>query len=261
MSEIALAYPRRRAPLVGVATMVSRSLRLSRRNVDALLTSIFLPVMLMLVFVYLFGGAIQTGGHYVQYVVPGVLLLCAGFGSALTAVSVCQDVTGGIIDRFRTLDIGAGSFLSGHVAASALRNGLSAVLVVAVAFAAGFRSATTPAAWLAAAGILIAFVVAISWLSAAVGLVAKSVEAANAFTFVVMFTTYASSAFVPIETMPHWLRGFADRQPCTPLIESLRGLVAGGPIGSQAWQALAWCAGILAVSVLLSRMAFRRRTA
>ena len=257
MSELTL----HRSPVDGVATMVARSLRLTRRNPDALLTSLLLPVMLMLVFVYLFGGAIQTGTHYVEYVVPGVLLLCAGFGSAMTAVSVCQDMSGGIIDRFRSMDIGAATFLSGHVAASALRNGLSAVLVVGVALAAGFRSHTSALAWLAAAGILLAFVCAISWLSAAVGALTKSVEAANGFTFVTMFATYASSAFVPIDTMPHWLRGFAEHQPCTPVIESLRGLLVGGPVGAHAWQALVWCGALLALSIVLSRVTFRRRTA
>jgi ABC-2 type transport system permease protein len=217
--------------------------------------------MLMLVFVYLFGGAIQTGTHYVQYVVPGVLLLCAGFGSAMTAVTVCQDMTGGIIDRFRSMDVGAATFLSGHVAASALRNGLSAVLVVAVGLAVGFRSHTSPLAWLSAAGVLLAFICAISWLSAAAGMVTKSVEAANGFTFLTMFATYASSAFVPINTMPHWLRGFAEYQPCTPVIETLRGLLVGGPVGAHAWQAVAWCGGILAASIVLSRATFRRRTA
>lgn len=257
MSELAW----RRSPLDGVGAMVARSLRLTRRNPDALLTSLLLPVMLMLVFVYLFGGAIQTGSHYVQYVLPGVLLLCAGFGSAMTAVSVCQDMSGGIIDRFRSMDIGATTFLSGHVAASALRNGLSAILVVGVAFAAGFRSHSLPLAWLAAAGILLAFVVAISWLSAGVGLVTESVEAANGFTFITMFATYASSAFVPIDTMPHWLRGFTEYQPCTPVIESVRGLLTGGPVGAHVGQALAWCVGLFIVAIGLSRMAFRRRTA
>jgi ABC-2 type transport system permease protein len=258
MSDVAL----HRSPLDGVATMVARSLRLTRRNLDALFTSLLLPVMLMLVFVYLFGGAIQTGsGHYVQYVVPGVLLLCAGFGSAMTAVSVCQDMTGGIIDRFRSMDVGAATFLSGHVVSSALRNALSAILVVGVGVAAGFRSHSSPLAWLAAVGILLAFIVAISWLSAAVGLLTKSVEAANAFTFVTMFTTYASSAFVPIDTMPHWLRGFAEYQPCTPIIEALRALLIGDPVGPHAWQALVWCAGILLVAIVFSRWAFRRRTA
>jgi ABC-2 type transport system permease protein len=257
MSELVL----HRSPLGGVGAMVARSLRLTRRNPDALLTSLLLPVMLMLVFVYLFGGAIQTGTHYVEYVVPGVLLLCAGFGSAMTAVSVCQDMSGGIIDRFRSMDIGAPTFLSGHVAASALRNGLSAVLVVGVGLAAGFRSHSSPLAWLAAAGILLAFIVAISWLSAAVGTLTTSVEAANGFTFVTMFATYASSAFVPIDTMPHWLRGFAEYQPCTPIIESLRGLLVGGPVGAHAWQSLVWCGGLLVASIALSRVTFRRRTA
>jgi ABC-2 type transport system permease protein len=242
------------------ATMAGRCLRLSRRNVDALLTSLMLPVMIMLLFVYLFGGAIQTGTEYVTYVVPGVLLLCAGFGSSTTAVSVSHDMTGGIVDRFRSLDIGGAAVLAGHVAASVVRNAASTVLVFGIAFLIGFRPDAGALDWLAAGGILLAFVLAISWLSAAVGLLAKSPEAANGFTFFVMFLPYASSAFVPIHTMPSWIQGFAQHQPVTPVIETIRGLLLGTPVGSSPWQALAWCGGILAVSVTAARVLFRRRT-
>jgi ABC-2 type transport system permease protein len=242
-------------------TMAGRCIRLSMRNVDALLTSLLLPIMLMLVFVYLFGGAIETGTEYVTYVVPGVILLCAGFGSATTAVSVSQDMTGGIIDRFRSLDVGGPAILAGHVAASALRNAASTTLVFGVAFAIGFRPHAGPLDWLAALGVLLAFILAVSWLAAAIGLIAGSPEAANGFTFVIMFLPYASSAFVPVDTMPSWLQGFAQHQPVTPVIETLRGLLLGTPVGSNAWTALAWCAGILAVSITLSGVLFRRRTA
>jgi ABC-2 type transport system permease protein len=242
-------------------TMAGRCIRLSMRNVDALLTSLLLPIMLMLVFVYLFGGAIETGTEYVTYVVPGVILLCAGFGSATTAVSVSQDMTGGIIDRFRSLDVGGPAILAGHVAASALRNAASTTLVFGVAFAIGFRPHAGPLDWLAALGVLLAFILAVSWLAAAIGLIAGSPEAANGFTFVIMFLPYASSAFVPVDTMPSWLQGFAQHQPVTPVIETLRGLLLGTPVGSNAWTALAWCAGILAVSITVSGVLFRRRTA
>jgi ABC-2 type transport system permease protein len=241
-------------------TMAGRCIRLSSRNIDALITSLMLPIMLMLMFVYLFGGAIETGTKYVTYVVPGVILLCAGFGSASTAVSVSQDMTGGIIDRLRSMDVGGPAILAGHVVASALRNAASTVIVFGVAFAIGFRPHAAPLDWLAAIGILLAFVLAVSWFAAAIGLVAKSPEAANGFTFVIMFLPYASSAFVPVDTMPSWIQSFALHQPITPVIESLRGLLLGTPVGSNPLTALAWCAGILTVSVAASSVLFRRRT-
>ncbi len=240
--------------------MVGRCLRLSRRNLEVLLTSLMLPVILMLLFVYLFGGALNTGGPYVSYVVPGVLVLCAGFGSASTAVAVSQDMHGGIMDRFRSLDVNGAAVLSGQVAASLVRNVASTILVFGVAFLIGFRSQAGPLGWLAAGGILLLFIVTISWLAALVGLVARTPEAANGFTFFLMFLPYASSAFVPIATMPTWLQGFSAHQPITPIIESVRGLLNGTPIGNAPMQAIVWCVGILVVSVGLSGVAFRRRT-
>ena len=240
-------------------TMAGRCLRLSRRNLDAVLTSLLLPVLLMLLFVYLFGGAIQTGGRYVTYVVPGVLLLCAGFGASMTAVSVTTDMTGGIIDRFRSMDVTGPAILAGHVAASVVRNLASTVLVFGVAFLIGFRPNAGPLDWLAAAGVLLLFILAISWLSAAVGLLARSPEAAGGFSFLVMFLPYPSSAFVPIETMPAWIHGFAQHQPVTPVIETLRGLLLGLPVGTSPARAVAWCLGILVASVAASGLLFRRR--
>ncbi|MGW8954959.1 ABC transporter permease [Streptomyces sp. NPDC055709] len=241
-------------------TLTGRGLRLSRRNVDAVITSMMLPVMLMLIFVYFFGGAIDTGTEYVTYVVPGVLLLCAGFGASTTAVTVSDDMKGGIIDRFRSLDIGGIPILTGHAAASTARNLVSTALVLGVAFTIGFRPSATPAGWLAAAGVLLAFIIAISWLSAAIGLLAKSPEAAGGFTFFMMFLPYPSSAFVPIDTMPSWLHGFAEHQPVTPVIESLRGLLLDQPVGNTPWIALAWCAGLLALGTAGGSLLFRLRT-
>jgi ABC-2 type transport system permease protein len=242
-------------------TMAGRGLRLTRRNLDAVLTSLALPVLLMLLFVYLFGGAIDTGTRYVTYVVPGVLLLCAGFGASMTAVGVTTDMTGGIIDRFRSMDVAGASVLAGHVAASVVRNLASTVLVFGVAFLIGFRPSAGALDWLAAAGILVLFIMAISWLSAAFGLLARTPEAAGGFTFLVMFLPYPSSAFVPIETMPGWLHAFAQNQPVTPVIETLRGLLLGLPVGSSPWKALAWSLGILVASMAVSGVLFRRRTA
>jgi ABC-2 type transport system permease protein len=240
-------------------TMIGRCLRLSRRNLEALITSLALPVIILLLFVYLFGGAISTGGSYVTYVVPGVILLAATFGAGTTAVSVSQDMSTAVIDRFRSMGIRGASVLSGQVAASVARNLVSAVLVFGVAFAIGFRPHAGPLAWLGTAGVLAIFVLAISWLAAALGLLANSPEAASGFSFLVTFLPYASSAFVPIATMPGWLQCFSRNQPVTPVIETVRGLLLGAPVANHAWAAMAWCAGITVVGVALCAVLFRRR--
>jgi ABC-2 type transport system permease protein len=241
-------------------TMSARCLRLTRRNPEALLTALMLPVMLMLLFVYLFGGAIETGTKYVTYVVPGLLLLCAGYGASITAVSVSSDMAGGIVDRLRSMDVGGAAVLAGHVTASVVRNAASTVVVLGVGLAIGFRPNADVLEWIAAAGVLLAFVLALSWFAAVIGLVARSPEGANGFTFFVMFLPYPSSAFVPVHTMPSWIQGFAEHQPVTPVIETIRSLLLGTPAGSSPWQALAWCAAILAGSVAAAAVLFRRRT-
>jgi ABC-2 type transport system permease protein len=241
-------------------TLAGRDIRLSLRQPDALLTALLLPVMLMLMFVYLFGGAIETGTEYVTYVVPGVILLCVGFGAATTAVSVSQDMKGAIVDRLRAMDVGGPAILSGHVTASAMRNAASTVLVLGVALLIGFRPSAGPLDWLAVGGVLLAYALAMSWLAAAIGLLARSPEAANGFTFVVAFLPYASSAFVPVDTMPSWIQGFAEHQPVTPVTETVRALLLGGSAGAEALTALAWCAGILALSVAVSGVLLRKRT-
>src|SRR4051795_1358058 len=243
-------------------TLSGRALRLSRRNVEAMLTSLMLPILLMLLFVYLFGGAIETGtARYVTYVVPGLLILCAGYGASVTAVSVSHDMSGGIVDRFRSEDVGGAAGLAGHVAASLVRNAASTVLVLGVGVLVGFRPHASALDWLAAAALLLAFVVALSWFAAVIGLLAKTPEGASGFTFFVMFLPYPSSAFVPIHTMPGWIQGFAAHQPVTPVIETLRALLLGTPAGSSPWQALLWCGGILLASVAAAGVLFRRRTA
>jgi ABC-2 type transport system permease protein len=261
--DTATAVDSRRASsgLKQAGVMTVRCLRLTSRKLDALITAIVLPIILMLLFVYLFGGAIQTGTDYVTYVVPGVLLLCAGFGASTTAVSVSEDMHGGIIDRFRSLDIGGLAVLTGQVVTSVIRNIISTVLVFGVAFLIGFRPEADALGWLAAGGILLLFMLAMSWFSAAIGLLAKSAEAANGFTFFVMFLPYASSAFVPINTMPSWLQGFARHQPVTPVTEAIRGFLLGTPTGDNAWIALVWCAAIIVVSCAACAALYRRRTA
>ena len=259
MSDYALGR-RRSLAFSDARTLIVRSFRLSLRNVDGLITALALPVLLMLMFVYLFGGAIVVHGRYVDYVVPGVLLVCVGFGAATTAVSVAHDLTGGIIDRFRSMDVRAESLINSHVVASVARNLLSSLLVFAVAFAIGFRAHAGIAGWLAAAGVLAVFVLALSWFAAAVGILARSPEAANGMTFLVSFLPYASSAFVPIHTMPGWLQGFARNQPVTAVVDAVRSLLTGQPAGTSAWHAIAWSAAIIAISVVAAGVLFRRRS-
>ncbi|UNS96936.1 ABC transporter permease [Streptomyces tubbatahanensis] len=244
------------------AILASRSIRLTRRNPDAVITALVLPVLLMLVFVYFFGGAIETStGTYVTYVAPGVLILCAGYGASMTATTVTNDMTGGIIDRFRSMDTSSTAVLAGHVAASVARNAAATAAVLGVAFAIGFRPHADTGQWLAAVSILLAYITTLSWLGAAAGLLAKTPEAAGGFTFVMLFLPYPSSAFVPVETMPAWLHGFAENQPVTPVIEALRALLLDQPAGNSPWLALAWCGGLLAVALPVCAALYRRRTA
>ncbi len=240
-------------------TFIARSLRHSVRSVDALLTALFLPVGIMLMFVYVFGGAIQTDGRYVDYVVPGIIVLCAGFGSAGTAVAVALDMTSGVIDRFRTLPISAGAVLTGHVTASVARNVVSTLLVVGVALITGFRPTTEPLNWLAAAGLLLLLMIAISWISAALGLLARNVEAANAVTFVAAFAPYVSSAFVPAESMPSGLRWIAEKQPVNPIVDTLRALMLDLPVGNAWIAAVAWCAAGIVLGRAAAAYLFARR--
>jgi ABC-2 type transport system permease protein len=238
---------------------IQRSMRHSVRSIDALLTAIMLPVAIMLMFVYVFGGAIDIGGRYVDYVVPGIIVLCAGFGSAGTAVAVALDMTTGVVDRFRTLPISAAAVLTGHVTASVVRNVASTLLVLGVALLAGFRPVADPLNWLAAAGLLLALMTAISWLAACFGLIARSVEAANAITFVAAFAPYVSSAFVPADTMPAGLRWIAENQPVTPIADTLRELMLDLPVGNEAIVAIAWCVAGIVIGRLGAAYLFSRR--
>src|ERR1700722_2133148 len=207
--------------------MVTRCLRRSRRDPEAFFTALLLPMILMLLFVYVFGGDLRTGGAYVNYVVPGLIVLCAGFGAGTTAVSVATDMTNGIVDRFRSMPIWSPALLLGHVAASLVRNMLATALVICVALGIGWGPRGAPLNWIAAAALVVLFVSAVSWLAAAVGLLAGSAEAATSASFTLMFLPYVSSAFVPAHTMPAVLRAFARNQPLTPVIETLRGLWMG----------------------------------
>ena len=242
------------------AAMIGRSVKHTVRNLESLLMSLILPVVLMLMFVYVFGGAIDPSGDYANYVVPGIILLCTGYGAASTAVDVARDMTEGVVDRFRSMPILSSAVLTGHVVASLARNTLATVLVIGVAFLTGFRPDAGVLEWLAVAGMLVLWVLALSWVAVCFGLIARTVEGANGFTFLVLFLPYLSSAFVPVETMRAGLRAVAANQPVTPITETLRGLLLGTPIGSYGWQALAWCAGLLLAAFTAATILFRRRT-
>ena len=237
-------------------TLIGRSLRHSLRSVDALLTAVMLPVLLLLMFVYVFGGSIDTGGDYVDYVVPGIILLCAGFGAATTAVSVNQDMTTGVIDRFRSLDIPASAVLAGHVVASMARNLVSTLLVLGVALLIGYSPDASLGEWLGVLGLLLLFMTAVSWLAAAYGLLASSAEAAGAFSFFILFLPYVSSAFVRPDSMPGVLETIAEHQPLTPLVGTLRALMLGTPTGDAA-VAVAWCAGFAVLGCAAAALLFR----
>ncbi|HEV7658084.1 MAG TPA: ABC transporter permease [Mycobacteriales bacterium] len=241
--------------------MVGRSVRHTVRNLESLLMSVILPVVLMLMFVYVFGGAIDPTGHYANYVVPGIILLCTGYGAASTAVDVAQDLSEGIVDRFRSMPIVSSAVLTGHVVASLARNALATVLVIGVAYLTGFRPDAGALEWLAVAGMLLLWVLALSWVAVCFGLLVRTVEGANGFTFLVLFLPYLSSAFVPTDTMRAGLRAVADVQPVTPITETLRGLLLGTGIGSYGLQAIVWCAGLLLVAYAGAAVLFRRRTA
>jgi ABC-2 type transport system permease protein len=221
----------------------------------------------MLLFVYVFGGGLNTGGKYVDYVVPGLLVLCAGFGAGTTAVAVATDMTNGIVDRFRSMPVRSSSILVGHIVASLARNLVATTaLVIGVGLGVGWHPSASPVRWVASAGMIALFVLALSWLAAAVGLVARSAEAATSFTMVLMFIPYVSTAFVPAHTMPAVLSDFARYQPFTPIIETMRGLwmghtSTGVPTGHEAWIAISYCTGILAISAAAASWIFRHRTA
>ncbi|MEV6102069.1 ABC transporter permease [Nocardia sp. NPDC051981] len=241
------------------AAMVGRNLRHTLRSPDTMIMTIAVPVTILLMFVYVFGGAMNVGGSYMDYVVPGILLLCAGFGSGATAVAVATDLHSGIVDRFRAMAVSRSAVLTGHVLESVLRNLLTTGVVVLVAVALGFRPTADPLRWLAVAGMLACFVLALSWAAAALGLLASNPEAANGFMFIFMFLPYVSSAFVPTHTLPSWLRGFAQHQPVTSIAETVRGLLMDTPVGDSAPAALAWCAGIALIGYLGAGALFRRK--
>lgn len=241
-------------------TMIRRNLTHIVNNMDQLLSVVLQPIMFMLLFRYVFGGAINTGGtSYVNFLVAGIIVQSAAFGATTTSLGVATDLTKGIMDRFRSLPMLTSTMLIGHTTADLVRNILSSLVMIGVAFAVGFRPTASVAEWFAVAGILLLFTYAISWLSAILGLLARSIEAVQWFGFIIIFPlTFASSAFVPTEGMPRGLRAFAENQPVTHVIEAMRSWMVGTPIENHGWLALVWCLGILVVSVFVASGIFRK---
>ena len=248
-------------------TMTARAVRLATRDLDSMITAIVLPVMILAMFTLVFGGAIDVGVDYVTYATPGIILLCAGFGAANTALAVEQDMSRGMVDRLRSLPMRSWTVLLGHVGASLLKNLVTTAIVFGFAVLFGFRPTGDLAGWAGAVGLILLFVHAIAWAAAFIGVIARSADTAGAFSFVAMFLPYISSAFVPVDTMPGWLQGFARYQPTTPVIETVRGLlvpgtpgaVAGSELGSTAALAVAWTVGIAIVFAALAARGYRRR--
>jgi ABC-2 type transport system permease protein len=242
--------------------MLRRSLRHVTRSMDTIVTVTIMPIAFMLLFVYVFGGAIQAGtDNYVNYLMPGILLIAIASGISYTAFRLFNDLQSGIFERFHSMPIARSSVLWGHVLTSLESNGISVVVIVGVALLMGFRSSAGVLAWLAVAGILALFTLALTWIAVIAGLSAKSTDGAVAFSYPIIFLPFVSSAFVPTESMPAPVRAFAENQPVTSIVNTIRALLGQQPVGREIWIALAWCAGILVVAYALAMAAYRRKIA
>ncbi|MFF0529722.1 ABC transporter permease [Nocardia amikacinitolerans] len=246
------------AAVADSVVMFRRAARRTVRSRDTLLISLALPILIMLLFVYVFGGAIQVGMPYLDYVLPGIILLCTGFGASITATAVSADMISGAVERFRTLPTFRQALLAGHAGEGVVRNLAAVGIVLSVAFALGFRSSAGVFDWVAAFAVIALFVHAVTWIAVALGVLAKDPEAAGGFTYAVMFVPYISSAFVPIDTMPSWLRGFAENQPATPVIGTVRTFLTDGG-GGQAVAAVLWCLGLTLLGYLCATVLYARR--
>ena len=257
--------------MTDAATMVRRNLRHTVRNPSAIIMTVALPVLLLLLFVGVFGDALKAGsgagsgagagrgpGDYIDYLVAGVLIMTVGYGATTTALAVNRDMTAGIINRFRTTAIARSAVLTGHVVGSAARTLLSAALVIAVALGLGFRPGGDALRWLGAAGLLTLLTVALTWLGVAVGLASPTAEGTGPFTLVVQLLPFLSSAFVPPAAMSGPVRWFAAHEPYTPVIDALRGLMLGTPVGHDGVIAVLWCLALAAVGYLWATLLFRR---
>jgi ABC-2 type transport system permease protein len=242
--------------------LLGRSLRHVLRSPDTIITTAVTPVAMLLLFVYVLGGAISAGpGRYVDYLLPGILLITVASGISYTAYRLFTDVSGGMVERLRSLPIARSAVLWAHVLTSVVASVVSLAHVVLVALAMGFRSGASVLAWLEVAGILLLFTLALTWLAVLPGLAATTVDGVSGFSYPLVFLPFVSSAFVPTSGMPGPVRAFAQRQPVTPIVDTIRGLYAGQAVGDEGWLAVAWCLGLLVVAYVLATRAYRRRFA
>jgi ABC-2 type transport system permease protein len=247
--------------LTDTAALTGRTLRHVTRSVDTIITTAVVPIAMMLLFVYVFGGAIDTGPvDYVDYMLPGILLITVASGISYTAFRLFTDMQEGIFERFQSMPVARSGLLWAHVVTTLVATMISLAVVIAVAFAMGFRTGAGPLAWLAVAGILMLFTVALTWLAVIPGLSATTIEGASAFSYPLIFLPFLSSAFVPTDTMPGPVRWFAENQPVTSIVDTIRNLFAEQPVGSDVWVALGWCVGLLVVSYTLAMATYRRKT-
>jgi len=243
-----------------MGVMLGRSMRHILRSMDTIITVTIMPIAFMLLFVYVFGGAIQTGtDNYVNYLLPGIMLIAIASGIAYTAYRLFMDMQSGIFERFHSMPIARSTVLWGHVLTSLVSNAISVVVIILVALIMGFRSPAGVLSWLAVAGILALFTLALTWIAAIAGLSATSVDGAGAFSYPIIFLPFISSAFVPTASMPSGVRAFAENQPVTSIVESIRALLSGQPVGSELWVALAWCVGIMLVAYIFAMRAYKKR--
>ena len=240
-------------------TLFGRSMRHIQRSPDTIITVAIIPIALMLLFVYVFGGAINAGtGNYVNYMLPGILLIAIASGVSYTAVRIFTDTQKGIVARFNSMPVARSSVLWGHVLTSLVSNAISLTIIILIAALVGFRSTADLAEWLAAAGILALFTLALTWLAVIPGLTAKTIDGAAAFSYPLIFLPFISSAFVPTDTMPAPVRAFADNQPVTAIVETIRTLLTGQPVGADIWTALAWCVAITIIAYYFAMRAYQR---
>ncbi|QAT51267.1 ABC transporter permease [Caproiciproducens sp. NJN-50] len=245
-----------------MGVMLGRSMRHIFRSMDTIITTTLMPIAFMLLFVYVFGGAIQTGtDNYVNYLLPGILLIAIATGISYTAYRLFLDMQQGILERFNSMPIARSSILWGHVLTSLVSNAISVVVILLVALIMGFRSSAGILSWLAIAGILALFTLALTWVAAIAGLTAKSVDGASAFSYPLIFLPFISSAFVPTASMPGPVRAFAENQPVTSIVDAIRSLLERQPVGNDIWIALAWCLGILIAAYLFAMLAYKRKAA
>ena len=244
------------------AVMSGRVMRHTFRSIDTIITVVAMPIMMMLLFVYVLGGSMKTGsGHYINFIVPGIVLYTIASGVAYTALRINNDVTAGIFDRFYSMPISKASILWGHVLTSVVFNALSTVLVLLVALLAGFRPEAGIAGWLSVIGILLLFMLAMIWVSVTFGLLAKSGEGAAVFAYPMLGLLFISSSFAPTGSMPGAVRAFAEHQPMTPIIETVRALMMNEPVGNNALIAVIWCVGILIAFYVAAIQIYKRKTA